>query len=415
MQTLCFKDQERSFRHMGSRFSAGDDPPRGDQRLVKPSYMPQLDALRFLAVLGVMVAHNWHPRRLPWLLGDLDWAGLGVQLFFVLSGFLITGILLDCRHMAEKTSQSSMFFIQQFYVRRFLRIFPIYYLVVLLLILADVSPAREIWGWLVTYTTNFYITLNNEWVGRMGHFWTLAVEEQFYLIWPWLVLFAPRKWLVATILTMIPLSSTYRLYAYTNFPFDIGAMDFKAATFTVANLDTLGVGALLSLVWNSSIPKKSLQRYLTKMVLPIGIIIYVMCLFLFHYRIKPSVFFVVGDFGAALIFAWLVSSAGVGFKGRIGKLLTFPLLTYLGKITYGIYVYHNLMPLVLIPVFEHFGMPLHVPGLMNFILSTVLTIAIASLSWWSFELPINNLKRYFEYASKRTVTVSGSVWLAGRK
>jgi peptidoglycan/LPS O-acetylase OafA/YrhL len=64
---------------------------------VSQNYMPQLGALRFFAVLGVMVAHLWHPRLLPWLLGDLDWAGLGVRLFFVLSDFLITDILLDCR------------------------------------------------------------------------------------------------------------------------------------------------------------------------------------------------------------------------------------------------------------------------------------------------------------------------------
>ena len=75
------------------------------------SYMPQLDALRFFAVLGVMVAHNWHPRGLPWLLSDLaiEWAGLGVRLFFVLSGFLITGILLDCRELARESGRSRLF------------------------------------------------------------------------------------------------------------------------------------------------------------------------------------------------------------------------------------------------------------------------------------------------------------------
>jgi peptidoglycan/LPS O-acetylase OafA/YrhL len=397
-------------------FFVGDDPPRRDQQLLKPfAYMPQLDALRFLAVLGVMVAHNWHPRRLPWLLGDLDWAGLGVRLFFVLSGFLITGTLLGCRNMAETNSQPATVFLQQFYIRRFLRICPIYYLVVFILILTDVPPARDIWPWLMTYTTNFYITLNNEWVGRMGHFWTLAVEEQFYLIWPWLVLFAPRKWLLPTIIGMIPLSSAYRLYAYRNFPFDIGAMDFKAATLILANVDILAVGALLSLMWNSSLAKETLQLYLTRLILPFGLTIYVICLVLFHHRLKPAFFFVIGDFAAALICAWLVSSAALGFKGKLGKLLMSPILRYLGKISYGLYVYHYLMPLILVPIFRHFGVTLHVPGLLNFILSTLLTIAIASLSWWLFELPINNLKRYFEYASRRTVSVPGSVLLADRK
>lgn len=363
------------------------------------NYMPQLDALRFFAVLGVMVAHLWHPQRLPWLLGDLDWAGLGVRLFFVLSGFLITGILLDCRNAAEQNSAPAIFFIRQFYARRFLRIFPIYYLVVLITLIVGLPPAREIWGWLVTYTTNIYITINNEWIGRLGHFWTLAVEEQFYLIWPWVILFAPRKWLMPIILFCISLSPLYRAFAYKNFPFDIGAMDFKAATLTPANLDSLAIGALLAFVWTLDIPKTTLQRYLTRLILPIGLFLYVSCLVLYHYRIYPSVFFIFGDFSASMVFAWLVSSAGVGFKGLIGKILELRPLNYLGKITYGIYVSHNFAPLMLMPLLARVGVDLHVPGFKNFILSSLLTIGIAALSWHFLELPINNLKRNFQYKS----------------
>jgi len=367
------------------------------------NYMPQLDALRFFAVLGVMIAHLWHPRRLPWLLGDLDWAGLGVRLFFVLSGFLITGILLDCKNMAKEKGMPSMFFIRQFYARRFLRIFPIYYLVVIITIIIDLPPAREIWGWLVTYTTNIYITVNNEWVGRLGHFWTLAVEEQFYLLWPWIILFTPRKWLLPIIVFFISLSPIYRIFAYNLYPFDIGAMDFKAATLTPANLDSLAIGALLALLWSSDIPKHVLQKYLTRLILPMGLILYTICLVLYHYRIKPSVFFVFGDFSASLIFAWLVSATGLGFKGWVGKFLEFRPISYLGKITYGIYVYHYFAPLVLVPILARFGYELQVPGIRNFALSGILTIAVASLSWHWIELPINNLKRHFQYKSASNV------------
>ena len=361
--------------------------------------MPQLDALRFFAVLGVMVTHLWHPRNLPWLFDDLDWAGLGVRLFFVLSGFLITGILLDCRNTAEKNGVPVMFFIRQFYARRFLRIFPIYYLVVSIALIVDIPPAREIWAWLVTYTSNIYITVHNEWIGRMGHFWTLAVEEQFYLIWPWVILFAPRKYLLPVILLFISLSPIYRIIAYQIYPFDIGAMDFKAATFTLGNLDSLAIGALLALAWNSDIPKQRLQKYLTRLILPIGIILYTTCLILYHYRIKPSVFFTLGDFSASLIFAWLVSSAGLGFKGLVGKVLEWKVLNYLGKITYGIYVYHYFASLILVPLLSRIGFNLPVPGFSNFVLSSLLTIAVASLSWHWIEQPINNLKRYFQYGS----------------
>jgi peptidoglycan/LPS O-acetylase OafA/YrhL len=363
------------------------------------NYMPQLDALRFFAVLGVMVAHLWHPNRLPWLFGDLDWAGLGVRLFFVLSGFLITGILLDCRRTAGKTGMSTMFFIRQFYARRFLRIFPIYYLVVIIALIVNLPPAREIWGWLITYTTNVYITVNNEWIGRFGHFWTLAVEEQFYLIWPWIILLIPRKRLLPVMLFFISLGPIYRLFAYKLYPFDIGAMDFKAATLTLGNLDSLTIGALLALAWRSNIPKQTLQKYMTRIVLPVGLLLYTICLVFYHYRIKPSVFFVLGDFSAALVFAWLISSAGLGFKGLAGKVLELKPLNYLGKITYGIYVYHYFPPLILAPLLSRFGYELRVPGLTNFVLSGLVTLVVASISWHWLEQPINNFKRYFQYAS----------------
>jgi len=366
------------------------------------NYMPQLDALRFFAVLGVMVAHLWHPRRLPWLLGDLDWAGLGVRMFFVLSGFLITGILLDCRKKAENSDISSMFFIRQFYARRFLRIFPIYYLVIIIALIIDFPPAREIWGWLISYTTNIYITVNNEWVGRFGHFWTLAVEEQFYLIWPWIILFIPRKRLLPIMLFFISLGPIYRAIAYKLYPFDIGAMDFKASTFTLGSLDSLAIGALLALAWSSDIPKLTIQKYLKRIILPVGLALYTICLLFYHYRINPSVFFVLGDFSASLIFAWLISSAGLGFKNSAGKVLEIKPLRYLGKITYGIYVYHYFPPLILAPLLSRFGYQLSIPSFENFVLSGFVTIVVASISWRWFEQPINNLKRHFRYSVSKS-------------
>jgi peptidoglycan/LPS O-acetylase OafA/YrhL len=323
-------------------------------------------------------------------------------MFFVLSGFLITGIILDSRKTAEQIGTSPFYVIRQFYARRFLRIFPIYYLVIITALIVNLPPAREVWIWLVTYTTNIYITIYGDWAGRFGHFWTLAVEEQFYLIWPWIILFIPRKRLLPIIMFIISLGPLYRIYAYNLYPFDIGAMDFKAGTFTLGSFDSLAIGALIALAWRAEISKTILQKYLTRLALPGGLILYVICLILYHYRIKPSVFFVVGNSAASLIFVWLISSAGLGFKGLFGKVLELRPLSYLGKITYGIYVYHNFVPLILVPSLSRLGFELHVPGFTNFFLSGIVTIIIASLSWYLFELPINRLKRHFEYVSKST-------------
>src|SRR5215217_8567180 len=91
-------------------------------------YRPQLDALRFFAIAGILVAHNLDPGQAPWIFSRFDYAETGVRLFFVLSGFLITGILLGEREAADAAPHRRISAIRRFYARRFLRIFPIYYL-----------------------------------------------------------------------------------------------------------------------------------------------------------------------------------------------------------------------------------------------------------------------------------------------
>ncbi len=360
--------------------------------------MPQLDSLRFFAVLGVLISHFWIPKNLLWLFRDMDWGWIGVHLFFVLSGFLITGILLDCRQMADNTFRSPFYFVRQFYFRRFLRIFPIYYFVIGIGLLFNFSPAREIWIWLVSYTSNIYITVFNTWIGQFSHFWSLAVEEQFYFFWPWIILFFPRKWISFTILLLIFLAPLFRLYVYSVHRFDVSPFDFKSGTFTLGNLDSLGMGGLLALVKRSHISKQSVQNYLSRILLPFGVFLYVTSLVLYHYRIKPSVFFSLSDFAVSMIFVWLVSVTTVGVKGFFGRVLEFAPFKYLGKISYGIYVYHYFVPFLIAPFFSAMGFRYEMPGPTNFILSSLVAIGFAALSWHIFEFPINNLKRHFQYS-----------------
>src|SRR4029453_1573433 len=147
-------------------------------------HMPQLDALRFFAILGVIVTHDWYPDPLPWIFRDLDPGHVGVRLFFVLSGFLITGILLRCRRRAEEQEHRRSVLTRRFYARRFPRIYPLSYAVLAVNIFVGIEPTRLLWPWLVSYTTNIYISVHHQWIGPAGIFWTLAVEEQFYLLWP---------------------------------------------------------------------------------------------------------------------------------------------------------------------------------------------------------------------------------------
>jgi peptidoglycan/LPS O-acetylase OafA/YrhL len=375
-------------------------------RAAERGYMPQLDSLRFFAVLGVMITHNGQPQQFPWIFGTLPWGSLGVRLFFVLSGFLITGILLDCRDLADATSHNPLFLIRQFYIRRFLRIFPIYYFVLAVVFAVNLSPAREIWIWLVTYTSNIYISLYGRWIGNLGHFWTLAVEEQFYIFWPWLVLFAPKKWLIPILSFALVLAPLYRFLAVTIFPADFATGEWTKATFTFSCLDSLAAGALVAVISQSTARKQIISKFFSNLLLPVGAISFILVSILYHYKTYPIAFYVFGDFFSTMVFCWLVSSASRGFNGIVGWLLEFNLLIYFGKITYGIYIYHNFVPALLSPILKQFGTEYSKRSLLHFILSVVVTLLIASLSWHLIEQPINNLKRYFKYTPSHTIDTS---------
>jgi len=163
-------------------------------------HVPALDAIRGLAIVLVTlyrfggggdgaasaIGHNWF----------VDLGSRGVDLFFVLSGFLITGILFDAKGKDH--------YFRNFYLRRSLRIFPLYYaaLAVTLLVLpsllpasaASFQPAMDAQAWLWLYGGNVWQSFTGEWVlGPLNHFWSLAIEEHFYLLWPAVICFTSRR------------------------------------------------------------------------------------------------------------------------------------------------------------------------------------------------------------------------------
>ena len=151
-----------------------------------------LDTLRAFAVFFVIIQHFgvWFDYTSPSgkfitnvLIPD---GGFGVNLFFVLSGFLITSILLKAKSAARDDQRLTL--VKNFFIRRALRIFPIYYLLLFFLFFIDYPDIRHYFVYFVTYTSNILSWLTNSW-NSFSHTWTLAVEEQFYLLWPWLIIF----------------------------------------------------------------------------------------------------------------------------------------------------------------------------------------------------------------------------------
>jgi peptidoglycan/LPS O-acetylase OafA/YrhL len=198
--------------------------------------MLQLDGLRGLAVLGVLA---WH--WIPWYLAYCPLGVISVRVFFTLSGFLITGILLRARRDNEREQGPWWAPVRHFYIRRVMRIFPLYYAVLAIILIGGVPAAREHFAWHMLYLSNVLQAKMNDIGGSTGHFWSLSVEEQFYLVWPWLVLFMPRKaipWAIGVMLAAGPIFRFAVYYATSDASFDHGNYT-AASNLPIACLDSL--------------------------------------------------------------------------------------------------------------------------------------------------------------------------------
>jgi peptidoglycan/LPS O-acetylase OafA/YrhL len=351
-------------------------------------YMVQLNALRAFAAFAVLFFHFYQLHEREPVLVNVG--VLGVRLFFVLSGFLITGILLECRGVSS-TRSGRVGQLRQFYVRRMLRIFPLYYLVLFITAVANVYPVRETFSWLATYTSNIYFTLRGSWNGPINPFWTLAVEEQFYLLWPWLILFVADKYLLPCIITAIFLAPVYKIIG-----FYLGLNGFARSVITFACLDSLGLGALLAFYRR----KNPLQFQLLAQHRAYNWVGPILTIFVVTIILAPATFFfgVANDLITAILCAWIIHKASVGFGGLTGYILEAKPFLYCGTISYGIYVYHTFMPVMVREFCHRFHVVYPRQPALRFTLLGAVTILIATLSWWFFEKPINNLKKRFRYS-----------------
>jgi len=349
------------------------------------SYLPQLDGLRTLAVFLVMV-HHWMPKSIT---RGIHWGGVGVDLFFCLSGFLITGILLNCRSYIDEGEQSLGYTVRQFSLRRIVRIFPLYYLVLALTLpFLDVTGTTQASLW--TYTYNVHGGLAGNLDGVISHFWSLAVEEQFYLMWPWVVLAAPKRFLPHVLCFTIAIGPLTR-FALLSSDVPVEAV----RTLTPACFDTLGLGSLLAwLVHRRGLARVARGRW-ASVLLALGLPLFLTGAWLQLGRRPASeleTWRVMITSTRAPLLAWLVLRSAHGFGGALGRLLSSGPMVYLGRISYGLYVYHAFA--LLLP-----GKSLH--PLLRLALWGAATVAVASVSWHLFESRINGLKDRFPYRRAR--------------
>jgi peptidoglycan/LPS O-acetylase OafA/YrhL len=353
--------------------------------------MPQLDGLRALAVLSVLIHHFLDPNLLPRLVALLPWGLAGVRLFFVLSGFLITSILIDARTGVTVGMESWGQAIRRFYVRRTLRIFPLYYLVLLITFLFGPADARQQLPWLATYTYNIWISSMGWFTDYFAHFWSLSVEEQFYLVWPWIILLAPRDRLTLIATVMIIIAPLYRWYAISN---EWNGVAIYA--FTLSSVDALGLGTVLSILSTSQALTSKTRRAFLYIAARIGIGGFIVLTAVQPWTGYTLIHGVLLETFLGLAFVWLIARASRGLGGAWMFILGNKPIVYLGKISYGIYVYHLFLLYLIPPLLAYWGISIAPRGWISLVVLSICTILVASISWHFIEAPINRLKGRFD-------------------
>ncbi|MBB0023619.1 acyltransferase [Ralstonia pickettii] len=325
-----------------------------------------LDGLRAFAVLSVMLYH------LGWPAFSLGWAG--VPFFFVLSGFLITGILLD-----SKGESAGMFF-GRFYLRRTLRIFPLYYLYLAVVFCwcAYHSVQTTGWGYYLVYIQNYYLGLTRWHVTpgqELGHTWSLAVEEQFYLLWPLLVFNLSTKHLKRVIGGMLMIAVGSRVVLHG----DHWMVSFTPLT---SNLDTLGMGALLAILARENrVEYEAASRKLLVAGAAFAGAVYLLA---DHHLTASDGLYMAS---LTILFGGIVSFV----SARLIPALDWAPLSYIGRISYGLYIWHALTFQVLDASIYHEWIANPGPQWLD-AMKIGLTFTVAIASFHLFEKPILKLK-----------------------
>lgn len=334
--------------------------PASRKREPSGERIPVLDGIRGIAILLVMLFHFWENGTNPagpslWQHVYLYSAGMGwtgVDLFFVLSGFLITGILYD--------SRDSPHYFRVFYGRRTVRIFPLYYaaliffFLVVPLLLAHIhhgvstamrnsihtTPVARLFAW--TYIINWYEGFRG-WDAiphPLQHFWSLAIEEQFYLVWPFLVLRLPRRRLIAVCFGILTVAIALRgVFFELHLP-------IASYTWTICRADSLAIGAIVALAFRDPEDWKVLSKWARRLALP------ALCGIIVVRALNPDCLAGPGDAPSLSMDTLTISLNGIFFAScialamgtptgsRTRRILGTPFLRFFGKYSYGLYVCH---------------------------------------------------------------------------
>jgi len=351
---------------------------------LKIHYYKELDGVRALAVLMVMFFHFFQSGEIA----QHTWQGLqkisifgqtGVTLFFILSGFLITRILLATKNAGN--------YFSSFYIRRTLRIFPLYYLYLLLFYFLfpsitgqSVVPfSLQVYNWV--YLQDFAQTFKWKFSGP-DHFWSLAVEEHFYLFWPFLIYFFDKRKIIISIFLLIAVSFLVRIYLLSE--------QYEVYYFTFSRMDDLALGSLLAIL---EVEKKLDSSKSGRFIfLFAGVLVPTILMWTIFSGAHNTLIQVIKFNLISLVYFSLIGCIiSVKESSWVKKLFKINPLLYTGKISYGLYVYHP-------ACFWLFSLFIKTNSILfNFFGSFAFAYLTATLSYYLIEQKFLGMKKYFEY------------------
>jgi peptidoglycan/LPS O-acetylase OafA/YrhL len=386
---------------MVDRRSDADDPGRAIE------HVPALDGVRGIAVSAVLALHfgvaadlpNRFPSSLSTWVERVLYAGwAGVDLFFVLSGFLITSILLVSKDRPQ--------YFRRFYGRRILRIFPLYYTALILALVVLPRVAKNGWGlvhegesgdiWLWTYTLNIGLALGliSNAIASLSHFWTLAIEEQFYVVWPWLVKVTSGRALLRVCASVAVMALAMRIAWVA-----LGFGPEGAYRFTLTRADSLTAGAAVALLMRDAAWRARLSIAAPWVFfISLGGIAFMLASVPRFYPSDPLVV-TIGHSILALASASLLVLA---VREHAWRWLSIRPLRELGKYSYGIYVWHFPLQRALLAWYGFQapqGGERHVWKVGLFLIAGVGgSLLLGWISYYTIERPFLRMKRYFVYS-----------------
>ncbi len=367
-------------------------------RAIYRGHITELDAIRGIGIGLVLIDHFW-PRTLGVLifsLGQLGW--IAMDSFFVLSGFLITGILADTRSRSD--------YFRNYYLRRSLRIFPLYYLVLLAILFltyfsqgsrgAENAAFIRQWGspgWFCFYLGNFKIAQAGAWpsLNLYAPLWSLQIEEQFYLLLPLAVRWMRPDHFSRLLWCMVFLSPALRVLYFLHNPHN----PFPEFVLLPCHMEGLALGALIAMRFRSG---PWVIRKGPLLALTAGLLFAACAASFLGKPVLPDQLWsspfnlLAGISLSSLACACLLLSLIVFRGSRYTRPLRIAPIAYIAQISYGIYLLHRLAPRIL-RWSSRLGIHLKTPyGPDSFLALVALSIVLATLSWYLFERPLVRLK-----------------------